>query len=45
MTTVSIFNEILELSNKYSNELNHQINARINEMKNDDTSHYLIIVC
>lgn len=39
---MSIFDEIFELSNKYSNELNLQINSRLNEMQNDDTSHYLI---
>lgn len=39
---MSIFDEIFELSNKYSNVLNLQINSRLNEMQNDDTSHYLI---
>ncbi len=39
---MSIFDEIFELSNKYLNELNLQINSRLNEMQNDDTSHYLI---
>lgn len=37
-----VFQEILNLSNKYSNELNNQINERIEKMKNDDNSHFLI---
>lgn len=39
---MAIFDEILQLSNKYSNQLDLQINTRMNEMKFDDTSHYLI---
>ena len=39
---MAIFDEILKLSNKYSNQLDLQINTRMNEMKFDDISHYLI---
>ncbi len=36
---MAIFDEILQLSNKYSNQLDLQINTRMNEMKFDDISH------
>ncbi len=35
-------NEIRDLAKKYAKELNFQIQAREEEMENDDTSHYLI---
>ncbi len=38
----TVFTEILDLSNKYSTELNKQISTRLNEMRNDDNSHFLI---
>jgi hypothetical protein len=34
--------KIRELANEYSNNLNHKINNRIDEMKRDDNAHYLI---
>jgi len=34
--------KIKELSNKYALKLKNQVDIRVKEMKNDDTSHYLI---
>ncbi|WP_081256585.1 ApaLI family restriction endonuclease [Streptobacillus moniliformis] len=37
-----IYNKIKELADKYSNNLKFKVDERIEEMKNDDKSHYLI---
>lgn len=39
---MSIYVKIKELADKYASELKNQIDVRIEEMKSDDTSHYLI---
>ena len=38
----NITNEIQKLAQKYADELNARVIERIEEMKEDDTSHYLI---
>ncbi len=37
-----VYNEIKNLADKYSKELNNQVAYRIKEMESDDTSHYLV---
>lgn len=37
-----IYQAIKELADKYATQLNNQVNHRMEEMKQDDTSHYLI---
>ena len=39
---MNIYVKIKELADKYASELKNQVDARIEEMKSDDTSHYLI---
>lgn len=39
---ITLYNEIKNLSDKYKTELRSKINDRIDEMKSDDNSHYLI---
>ena len=39
---MDIYIKIKELANKYALELKNQVGARIEEMKGDDTSHYLL---
>lgn len=39
---MDIYVKIRELADKYASELKNQVNVRVEEMKNDDTSHYLI---
>lgn len=39
---MNIYTKIKNLADKYALELNNQIDVRIGEMKNDDTSHYLL---
>lgn len=39
---ITLYNEIKNLSDKYTTELRSKINDRIDEMKSDDNSHYLI---
>lgn len=39
---ITLYNEIKNLSDKYATELRSKINNRIDEMKSDDNSHYLI---
>ncbi len=39
---IAVYNEIKSLADKYANELQSQVDSRIEEMKNDDNSHYLI---
>lgn len=37
-----VYDKIKALANRYANELKAQVDDRIEEMKNDDNSHYLI---
>ena len=37
-----VYKIIKELSNRYAKELKKQVNSRVEEMKSDDNSHYLI---
>lgn len=37
-----VYSEIKELADRYSRELKQQVDIRIEEMKEDDTSHYLL---
>lgn len=37
-----VYNVIKDLADQYANELKKQVDSRIEEMKNDDNSHYLI---
>lgn len=37
-----VYNKVKELADKYAMELKSQIDSRIEEMKSDDISHYLI---
>ena len=39
---MSIEQKIKDLAKKYANNLKNKMNARIEEMKGDDTSHYLV---
>ena len=39
---VDVYNKIKELADKYAEELKNQVDLRIEEMKLDDTSHYLL---
>jgi len=39
---LDIYNKIKELADKYSEELKKQVDLRIEEMQDDDNSHYLI---
>lgn len=38
----TVYKTIKELADKYACELKHQVDLRIEEMKDDDTSHYLL---
>lgn len=37
-----VYDRIKQLADKYASELKHQVDLRVEEMKEDDTSHYLI---
>ena len=37
-----VYDTIKQLADKYSSELKHQVDLRVEEMKEDDTSHYLL---
>ena len=37
-----VYNAIKTLADKYASDLKHQVDLRIEEMKEDDTSHYLL---
>jgi len=37
-----VYNKIKALADKYASDLKHQVDLRIEEMKDDDTSHYLL---
>lgn len=37
-----VYNAIKKLADKYAHDLKHQVDLRIEEMKEDDTSHYLL---
>ena len=39
---VEVYNEIKALADKYSDDLKRQVDIRMEEMKHDDTSHYLL---
>lgn len=39
---IEVYNKIKKLADRYAVELKDQINSRMEEMKSDDTSHYLI---
>lgn len=39
---VDVYNKIKKLADKYAEELKNQVDLRIEEMKLDDTSHYLL---
>ena len=39
---MNVYMKIKNLADKYALELKHQVDTRIEEMKNDDTSHYLL---
>lgn len=39
---VDVYNKVKELADKYAEELKNQVDLRIEEMKLDDTSHYLL---
>ncbi len=39
---ITVYNEVKSLANKYAEELQLQVNSRIDEMRNDDNSHYLV---
>lgn len=39
---VEAYNEIKALADKYSDDLKRQVDIRMEEMKHDDTSHYLL---
>lgn len=37
-----VYSAIKELADKYAHDLKHQVDLRVEEMKEDDTSHYLL---
>ncbi len=37
-----VYNSIKALADKYAEDLKHQVDLRVEEMKHDDTSHYLL---
>ena len=39
---MDIYEKIKNLADKYASDLKNQVDARIEEMKSDDTSHYLL---
>lgn len=39
---IEVFNKIKEIADSYALQLNAQVNDRIEEMKSDDNSHYLL---
>lgn len=40
--SINVYNEIKSLADKYAKDLQSQVDSRIEEMKNDDNSHYLV---
>ena len=40
---MDIYEKIKNLADKYASDLKNQVDARIEEMKSDDTSHYYFI--
>ena len=39
---IDVYNAIKSLADKYAKELQSQVDSRVEEMKNDDNSHYLV---
>ena len=39
---INVYNKIKSLADKYAKELQSQVDSRVEEMKNDDNSHYLV---
>lgn len=37
-----VYKKIKALADKYADDLKHQVDLRVEEMKHDDTSHYLL---
>ena len=37
-----VYDTIKQLADKYASDLKHQVDLRVEEMKEDDTSHYLL---